>query len=110
VGVFSYAYYGKAVAAVDDIPRYAWRIRQAVEPLSKEIEKVREGAGSLTSDDSSSSSKKVAEVRIKQASDWPGFIVRGFGSVWGAVIVGGVVPFLTFFMLIGKDRMSVRFT
>jgi predicted PurR-regulated permease PerM len=108
VGVFSYTYYGKAAAAVDEIPKYAWRIRQAVEPLSKEIEKVREGAGSLTSDDNSSS-KKVAEVRIKQASDWPGFIVRGFGSVWGAVIVGGVVPFLTFFMLIGKDRMSVRF-
>jgi predicted PurR-regulated permease PerM len=109
VGVFSYAYYGKAAAAVDEIPQYAWRIRQAVEPLSKEIEKVREGAGSLTSDDGGSS-KKVAEVRIKQPSDWPGFIVRGFGSVWGAVIIGGVVPFLTFFMLIGKDRMSIRFT
>jgi predicted PurR-regulated permease PerM len=109
VGVFSYTYYGKAAAAVDDIPQYAWRIRQAVEPLSREIEKVREGAGSLTSDDGPSS-KKVAEVRIKQSSDWPGFIVRGFGSLWGAVIVGGIVPFLTFFMLIGKDRMSVRFT
>jgi predicted PurR-regulated permease PerM len=108
VGVFSYTYYGKAAAAVDQIPQYAWRIRQAVEPLSKEIEKVREGAGSLTSDDSSS--KKVAEVRIKQAPDWPGFIVRGFGSVWGAVIIGGIVPFLTFFMLIGKDRMYVRMT
>jgi predicted PurR-regulated permease PerM len=109
VGVFSYTYYAKATAAVDEIPKYAWRIRQAVEPLSKEIEKVREGAGSLTSE-GNSSSKKVAEVRIKEASDWPGFIVRGFGSVWGAVIVGGVVPFLTFFMLVGKDRMSVRFS
>jgi predicted PurR-regulated permease PerM len=108
VGVFTYTYYGKASAAVDEIPRYASRIRQAVEPLSKEIEKVREGAGSLTSDDASS--KKVAEVRIKQAPDWPGFILRGFGSVWGAVIIGGVVPFLTFFMLVGKERMYIRMT
>ncbi len=108
IGVFSYTYYGKASAAVDEIPHYAWRIRQAVAPVTKEIEKVRESAGSLAPDDGSS--KKVAEVRIKQSNDWPAFIVRGFGSVWGAVIVGGVVPFLTFFMLIGKDRMYVRMT
>ncbi len=107
IGGLSYTYYGKASAAVDEIPQYAWRIRHALAPLTLQIEKVRESAGALTPDDGSS--KKVAEVRIKQATDWPGFIVRGFGSVWGAVIVGGVVPFLAFFMLVGKERMYVRF-
>ena len=30
------------------------------------------------------------------------------GSVWGALIIAGVVPFLTFFMLCTKDEMAIR--
>jgi len=30
------------------------------------------------------------------------------GSVWGALIIAGVVPFLTFFMLCTKDQMAIR--
>jgi predicted PurR-regulated permease PerM len=35
-------------------------------------------------------------------------MVRGVGSVWGALIIAGVVPFLTFFMLCTKDQMAIR--
>jgi predicted PurR-regulated permease PerM len=34
--------------------------------------------------------------------------VRGVGSVWGALIIAGVVPFLTFFMLCTKGQMAIR--
>ena len=34
--------------------------------------------------------------------------MRGVGSVWGALIIAGVVPFLTFFMLCTKDQMGTR--
>ena len=34
--------------------------------------------------------------------------MRGVGSVWGALIIAGVVPFLTFFMLCSKDQMAIR--
>lgn len=104
LGLMTYAYYGKAVALVDEVPQYAWRIRKAVSPLSQKIEQVRESAKTLAPDDG----KKTPEVRIKEPPDWPSFIVRGVGSVWGAVIIIGIVPFLTFFMLAGKERMSVR--
>ena len=30
------------------------------------------------------------------------------GSVWGVLIIAGVVPFLTFFMLCSKNQMAVR--
>ena len=33
---------------------------------------------------------------------------RRLGSVWGALIIAGVVPFLTFFMLCTKDQMAIR--
>jgi AI-2 transport protein TqsA len=32
-------------------------------------------------------------------------LIRGVGSVWGAIIVGGVVPFLMFFMLVRKSHL-----
>ena len=34
--------------------------------------------------------------------------MRGFGSIWGSIIIGGVVPFLTFFMLNRKGQMRSR--
>ena len=36
------------------------------------------------------------------------YLVRGVGSVWGALIIAGVVPFLTFFMLCTKDQMAIQ--
>ena len=106
LGFLTYAYYGKAVAVAGEIPQYARRVREAVKPLRLKIEQVAESAKTLAPDDG----KKTPEVRIKEPPDWPSFIVRGVGSVWGALIILGIVPFLTFFMLAGKTRMSVRLT
>ncbi len=100
LGLLIYASYGKASALVDNIPEYADRIRQGLKPLNQSIEKMQQSAGSLSP--TSSSPKKVPEVRISQSSSWPSYLIRGVGSVWGAVIVGGMVPFLMFFMLLRK--------
>ena len=97
-----YTSYGKAYVLIDSIPQYASRIRQAVEPLSRNIEKVQKSAGSLTP---GSSPKRIQEVRINEPPNWPSYLVRGVGSVWGAVIIGGVVPFLMFFMLVRKAHL-----
>ncbi len=105
VCLVSYASYGKATAFLDDIPEYAERIREAISPLNQKIQQVQESAGSLTPD---TGKKKVTEVRIKEPPNWPDFLVRGFGSVWGSIIIGGVVPFLTFFMLNRKPQMQSR--
>jgi predicted PurR-regulated permease PerM len=48
--------------------------------------------------------KKVTEVKIRQASEWPSYLVRGFGSVSGTILILGVLPFLMFFMLIRKEK------
>jgi predicted PurR-regulated permease PerM len=102
VAVSIYTSYGKAYVLIDSIPQYASRIRQAVEPLSRNIEKVQKSAGSLTP---GSSPKRIQEVRINEPPNWPSYLVRGVGSVWGAVIIGGVVPFLMFFMLVRKAHL-----
>jgi predicted PurR-regulated permease PerM len=102
LGVIVYGSYGRASVIMDEIPLYAERIHDAVKPLSQGIEKVQKSAGSITS---SVPPRKVQEVRMSENVTWPSYLIRGVGSAWGAVIVGGIVPFLMFFMLVRKSHL-----
>jgi predicted PurR-regulated permease PerM len=97
-----YVSYNRASLMIDDMPEYADRIRDAVKPLSQNIEKMQKSAGSITS---TVPSKRVQEVRVSETPAWPSYLIRGVGSAWGAVIVGGIVPFLMFFMLVRKTHL-----
>jgi predicted PurR-regulated permease PerM len=107
LGLLTYASYGKATTFLSELPQYGERIRHAIAPLNQKLEQVRESTASLAP---GGNQKRIAEVRIKDPPNWPDFIVRGFGSIWGIIIIGGVVPFLTFFMLIRKQHMQTRLT
>jgi predicted PurR-regulated permease PerM len=102
MGLLLYAFYGKASSFVDDMPQYASRVRDAITPVSRNIERMQRSAGTLAA---AEPTKKVPEVRINQPPNWPSYLVRGVSSVWGAVIIAGVVPFLTFFMLVRKAHI-----
>jgi predicted PurR-regulated permease PerM len=102
VSFLIYVSYGRASAMIDDIPAYADRIREAVKPLSQRIEQVQKSAGSITSNPSP---KRVQEVRMSESPAWPSYLIRRVGSAWGAVIIGGIVPFLMFFMLVRKSHL-----
>jgi predicted PurR-regulated permease PerM len=99
--LLTYASYNRFANVVDSFPAYAERIRGMVRPLNEKISKVQESAGSLNPD---VPAKKVTEVKIRQASEWPSYLVRGFGSVSGTILILGVLPFLMFFMLIRKEK------
>lgn len=94
--------YNKAGAFMDTLPQYAGKIRQTVEPLTKRIQKIQENAGKLNP---APAPKKVPEVRVSEAPSWTSYLARGVGSVGGAIVIAGVVPFLMFFMLIRKDHI-----
>jgi len=102
VTLLVYGSYNRASLMIDDMPEYADRIRDAVKPLSQNIEKMQKSAGSITS---TVPSKRVQEVRVSETPAWPSYLIRGVGSAWGAVIVGGIVPFLMFFMLVRKIHL-----
>jgi predicted PurR-regulated permease PerM len=106
IGLLGYALYGKAMSFAEELPVYASTIQQTIQPISRKIQNFQQSAGTLTND--VHSTKKVPEVRIQQSPTWPDYLVRGVGSVWGALIIAGVVPFLTFFMLCTKDQMAIR--
>jgi predicted PurR-regulated permease PerM len=85
---------------------YTSKIQQTLEPISRKIQKVQQSAGNLAND--VQPSKKVPEVRLQESRAWPAYLVRGAGSVWGVLIIAGVVPFLTFFMLCSKSQTAPR--
>jgi predicted PurR-regulated permease PerM len=99
-----YASYGKVGGFIDDIPEYAARIQDAIKPLRQNIEKVQKSAGSLNPM-TPPQGKRIQDVRINEPPSWPSYLIRGVGSVWGAIIIGGVVPFLMFFMLVRKAHL-----
>jgi predicted PurR-regulated permease PerM len=101
-GFVIYESYGKLTDFSDEFPSYVSRIGDAISPISRKIERVQNSAGKLQHE---ASPKKVPEVRVQQNTSWASYLVRGVGSVWGAVIIAGVVPFLTFFMLLARDKI-----
>jgi len=106
ISLLGHALYGRAVTFAEELPVYTAKIQQAIEPISRKIEKVQQSAGSLTND--VQPIKKVPEVRLQEPPSWPAYLVRGAGSVWRVLIIAGVVPFLTFFMLCSKEQMATR--
>ena len=101
----AYASYNRISDLVEAVPQYAEQIRETIRPFSQKIARVQETAGSLNPE---TSTKKIAEVKIKEPPSWPSYIIRGVGPVWGAVIIISVVPFLMFFNLIRKEQMNQR--
>ncbi|HET9400014.1 MAG TPA: AI-2E family transporter [Candidatus Acidoferrales bacterium] len=104
----SYRLYGEASKLAEVLPTYAGDIREALAPLNRKIEKVKQTAGTLSDD--GAPVKKVPEVQVKENTSWPSYLIRGVGSVWGAIIIAGVVPFLMFFLLTRKEHMYARMT
>jgi predicted PurR-regulated permease PerM len=106
IGLLGYKLYGRAMTFAEQLPVYTSKIQQTIEPISRKFQKVQQSAGDLTND--VHPAKKVPEVRLQESPTWPAYLVRGVGSVWGALIIAGVVPFLTFFMLSSKEQMAIR--
>ena len=102
VSAMVYAFYNKATDFVDTLPEYTGKIRKAMEPITKRLQRMQENAGKLNP---APPPKKVPEVRISEPPTWPSYVARGVGSVAGAIVIAGVVPFLMFFMLIRKDHI-----
>ncbi|MGB7623207.1 MAG: AI-2E family transporter [Terriglobia bacterium] len=106
-GTLTYVLYNRASAFADEFPSYASQIQRAVAPLVSKFERFEKSAQSITP--LVEGSKHGTEVTVRQApTNWPGYLVRGVGSISGVLIMGGILPFLVFFMLVTKNQMSVR--
>ncbi len=106
IGLLGHDLYGRGTSFAEQLPVYTSKVQQTIEPIIRKIDKVQQSAGSLSND--VLPNKKIPEVRLRESPSWPAYVVRGAGSVWGVLIIAGVVPFLTFFMLCSKEQMAIR--
>jgi len=97
-----YVSYGKTSAFLNRVPQYVEKIRTITKPVTERIQKFQESAGQLNP----APKQKTSVVRVNEPTSFVSYLARGVGSVAGAIIVGAIVPFLTFFMLVRKDHIN----
>jgi len=78
VGLLGYVLYGKSMTFAEELPVYASKVQQTIEPISKKIQSFQQSAGNLAND--VHATKKVPEVRLQQSPTWPAHLVRGGGG------------------------------
>lgn len=104
----SYGLYAKADAFAGKLPTYGYRIQKALRPLTRKIQNLEQGAETLTPGNEYDGSTPKA-VMVKQPVNWTALLFRGVGSISGFLLIAAIAPFLTFFMLIRKERMYNHF-
>ena len=107
VGVFliamaAYSTYTRLSELTETLPSYTLGLKHLIQPLTQKIERVQATAGTLTAPDTSG--KAVTEVKVRQSPVWPSYLIRGIGSISNVLLVAGVLPFLIFFLLLGKKK------
>jgi predicted PurR-regulated permease PerM len=99
--------YGKAANVAEDLPVYTRKLQSVLRPVIDKIQRVEDTAGKINNP--IPRQKREPEVTLQQKPQWPTYIARGVSSVWGALVIAGVVPVLVFFMLVRKRQTYARF-
>lgn len=98
-----YAAYDRAVAFMDDLPKFTARVKQIVAQIQVTAKSIRE---STLPNLPSPAETSMPTVRLQQEeSPWIQFLVRGIGSVYAFTVTVMFIPFLVFFMLTSKDQI-----
>jgi predicted PurR-regulated permease PerM len=97
-----YLVYDRVVAFVDDLPRYAARIRQIAAHIQVTTKSIQQSTSSILP---SGADASLPAVRVQQESPWIQFLLRGIGSVYAFSVTVMFIPFLVFFMLTSKNQI-----
>ena len=97
-----YLVYDRAVAFLDDLPRFAARIKQIIAHIQVTTSSIRQSTSTILP---SSTEANVPSIRLEQESPWMQFLLRGIGSLYAFTVTVMFIPFLIFFMLTSKDHI-----
>ena len=106
LSILVYGSYLKLSAFSDNFETYADRLRELIAPINDRVQHVRDSAGELIHE---TTAKGRTEVRVRETTSWATYLARGVGSIGGALIIAGVVPFLVFFMLNVREKLYTAF-
>jgi len=97
-----YLVYDRIVAFMDDLPRFAARIKQIVAHIQVTTRNLQQSTSSILP---AAGDSTMPTVRLQQESPWMQFALRGIGSLYALTVTVMFIPFLVFFMLTSKDRI-----
>lgn len=93
----SYFGYNRAVAFVQDWPKYSSRIKHAVTRFKEQAERIQKSA--LPTDNNQKT------VTVQQETDWGALVTQNLGTVGEVLLTVSFIPFLTYFMLSWSDHV-----
>lgn len=96
-----YFSYNRAVAFLDDLPKYSERIRESVIRFRQRTEKIQKTAENVLPADQEDRNA----VKVQQTSNWTDRLTAGAGTVTEIVLLIGFIPFLTYFMLSWQEHV-----
>ena len=97
-----YLVYDRIVAFLDDLPKFAARVKQIIAHIQVTTRNLQQSTSSMLP---ASSDANLPAVRLQQESPWGQFLLRGIGSLYALTVTVMFIPFLVFFMLTSKDQI-----
>ncbi len=97
-----YLIYDRVAAFLNDVPRFAARIKLIVAHIQLTAKSLRQSTSNILP---SSTDSTLPTVRLQQESPWGQFLLRGIGSVYAFTVTVMFIPFLVFFMLTSKHHL-----
>ncbi len=97
-----YLIYDRAVAFLDDLPKFTARLKQVLAHIQIFASSLREKTTGIMP---SSTDASLPTVRLQEESPWVQFLLRGIGSVYAFTVTVMFIPFLVFFMLTSKHQI-----
>jgi predicted PurR-regulated permease PerM len=95
LGGIVYFSYNQAATLVQDLPKYASRVREEAMRFRRSAERF----------EVLPPEHEKGVVSVRPATDWADVLTRGFGSASTAVLAVSFVPFLVFFMLTWQQHV-----
>jgi len=97
-----YLVYDRIVAFLDDLPKFAARVKQIIAHIQVTTRNLQQSTSSMLP---ASGDSNLPAVRLQQESPWGQFLLRGIGSLYALTVTVMFIPFLVFFMLTSKDQI-----
>lgn len=97
-----YLVYDRAVAFMDDLPKFAARVKQIIAHIQLTARNIRQSTSTMLP---STTDASLPTVQVQQESPWMQFLLRGIGSVYAFTVTVMFIPFLVFFMLTSKNQI-----
>ena len=84
-----YLVYDRVVAFMDDLPKFAARIKQIIAHIQVTTKSLRQSTSTILP---SSAESNIPSVRLEQESPWMQFLLRGIGSLYAFTVTVMFIP------------------